>query len=251
MRHKMTLLLICLLAFPIVSFAQTELVTSNVLHRVFLIKYGDQFGSSFTIDVDNRQYLITAKHFLTKLKESDYIEIFHASQWKKLEVKRIDLKNPKIDILVLAPAIQLSPPLEFEPALGNINLSQNVFFLGFPFGMNIEAKALNNYFPLPFVKKGIVSAMDLNDTDEKILYVDGYNNPGFSGGPIVFVDINDKKIKVAAVVSGYRNQLADIYEKNKATALKAVTNSGLLIGYMINPAVDSIKNKPIGVEIKP
>jgi hypothetical protein len=219
---------------------------------VFLIKYGDKFGSSFTIDVDNRQYLISAKHFLVELKESDHIEIFHDSQWKRLEVKRIDLKNPKIDILVLAPAVQLSPPLGLQPSIDNIILSQNVFFLGFPFGMKDEAKAINNYFPLPFVKRGIVSAMDFDNKEEKILYVDGYNNPGFSGGPIVFVDLKEKKLKVAAVVSGYRMQLADIYiyEKDKATALKAVTNSGLLIGYTIDAAIDAIKNKPIGVKIK-
>ena len=249
MRHKIALTVICLLLSPLASFAQVELVSSNVLQRVFLIKYGEQFGSSFTIDVNNRQYLISAKHFLSKLKTSDYIEIFHDSQWKKLEVKRIDLKNPKIDILVLAPAMQLSPPLELEPSTAHMYLSQNVFFLGFPFGMNVEAKALNNYFPLPFVKKGIVSAMDFYNKEEKILYVDGYNNPGFSGGPIVFLDLNDKKLKVAAVVSGYRNQMADIYEKDKATAFKAVTNSGILVGYAIDGAVDAIKSKPIGAEI--
>lgn len=250
MRHKIALLLFCIFALPMVAFAQPELINSNVLHRVFLIKYGDQFGSSFTIDVDNKQYLISAKHFLAKLKESDYIEIFHDSQWKRLEVKRIDLKNPKIDILVMAPAMQLSPPLELQPSIAGMYLSQNVFFLGFPFGMNVEAKALNNYFPLPFVKKGIVSAMVFDNTQEKILYVDGYNNPGFSGGPIVFLDLNDKKLKVSAVVSGYRNQIADIYEKDKATALKAVTNSGILIGYAIDAAVNAIKTNPIGVEIQ-
>jgi hypothetical protein len=254
MRHKMTLLLVFILGLPLISFAQIyptpELVTSNVLHRVFLTRYGGQYGSSFTIDVDNRQYLISAKHFLVGLKASDHIEIFHDSQWKRLEVKRIDLKNPKIDILVLAPAVQLSPPLELQASAGHICLSQDVFFLGFPFGMGAEAKALNNYYPLPFVKKGIVSAIIFDDKEGGILYIDGYNNPGFSGGPIVFFDLNEHKLKVAAVVSGYRNQLVDIYDKNKATALKAITNSGLLIGYNINPAVDAIKNNPIGVEIK-
>ncbi len=92
--------------------------------------------------------------------------------------------------------------------------------------------------------------MAFDNKEEKIFYVDGYNNPGFSGGPIVFLDLKEKKLKVAAVVSGYRNQLADIYEKDKATALKAVTNSGLLLGYTIDCAVDAIKNKPIGIEIK-
>lgn len=237
--------LICLLALPMISFAQSEMVTANVLYRVFLIKYGKHFGSSFTVDVDNRQYLISAKHFLIGLKDTDNIEIYHESQWKKLKVKRIDLKNQKIDILVLAPAQQLSPSLELEGSIDSIFLSQSVFFLGFPFGMNVEAKSFSKYFPMPFVKKGIVSAMAFEDKEEKILYVDGYNNPGFSGGPIVFKDLKENKLKVAAVVSGYRNQLVDIYEKDKATAFKAVTNSGILLGYTIDSAIDAIKNNPI------
>jgi len=251
MRQKIILFLICLLAFPVASFAQSGRVTANVLQRVFLIKYGNHFGSSFTVDVGNRQYLISAKHLLSFLQESDIIDIYHESQWKKLEVKRIDLKNPKIDILVLAPAVQLSPPLELDPSIDNIILSQNVYFLGFPFGMYVEAKDLNNFFPMPFVKKGIVSAMAFENKKEKIIFIDGYNNKGFSGGPIVFFDFDVKKFKVAAVVSGYKPQRDDIINnKDKATALKAITNSGLLIGYTIDAAIDAIKNNPIGAEIK-
>lgn len=250
MKKIFPLMLFGLFLIPTMSFAQNQLVTSNVLHRVFFIKYGNQVGTGFTIDIDNRQYLISAKHFLIKLKEVDSIEIFHEAKWKRIKVKRINLNNPKIDILVLATDVQLSPPLELRPSIDNIILSQDVFFLGFPFGMTIEAKEMNNYFPLPFVKKGIVSAMAFNNKEEKIIYVDGYNNPGFSGGPIIYFDRYKKRLSVAAVVSGYRNDISKIYDKNKATALKAVTNSGILIGYTIDAAVEAIKNNPIGIEIK-
>jgi hypothetical protein len=49
-----------------------------------------------------------------------------------------------------------------------------------------------------------------------------------SGGPIVYFDFRENKLKVCAVVSGYRSQITDVYEKGKATALKAVTNAGLI-----------------------
>lgn len=250
MRCRAALLALVLLTLPLTCFAQTEAVTSNVLQRVFMIKYGDNVGTGFTIDVDNKQYLISAKHLLANLSESDQIEVFHDSQWKSLKVSRIDLENPRVDIIVLAPSLQLSPPLELQPSIGNILLSQNVFFLGFPFGMKEDVKALNNYFPLPLVKKGIVSSLAFANKDEKMLYVDGYNNPGFSGGPIVFFDWYEKKLKVAAVVSAYRNQLADVYDKGQATAFKAAMNSGILVGYTIDAAIDAIKKKPIGVPIK-
>lgn len=39
---------------------------------------------------------------------------------------------------------------------------------------------------IPFLKSGIVSAMDDRDPEANLLYLDGHNNSGFSGGPIVF-----------------------------------------------------------------
>jgi len=249
-RLTLSIFLLTLIILPLTSFAETDLVTTNVLQRVFFIKYGDQSGSSFTIDVDNKQYLISAKHFLTNLKSSDTIEIFHESTWKRLDITRIDLNNPNIDIIVLAPKIQLSPALKLDPSIGNITLSQKVFFLGFPFGMNTDIKELNNFFPLPFVKAGIVSAMDFANAKEKILYVDGQNNPGFSGGPIVLYDAKEKRLKVVAVISGYRVQEDNVYAAGQITMFKAAANAGILMGYTIDHAVEAIKKNPIGVEIK-
>jgi hypothetical protein len=59
------------------NIAMAQLVTNNVLQRVFLIKYKKSIGSSFTLDVDGKQYLITAKHILKGIQTKDQIEIFH------------------------------------------------------------------------------------------------------------------------------------------------------------------------------
>lgn len=232
------------------NYAQTELVTSNVLHRVFLIKYQNKYGSAFTLDVDQKQYLISAKHYLNLLKNKDVIEIYHNSRWKKLSVKRIDCKNPNTDITVMAAEIRLSPNLELPAATDHLLLSQDVFFLGFPYMMKTEIDSLNNYFPLPFVKKGIVSAMNFGKKKNGILYIDAQNNTGFSGGPIVFFDYSDKKMKVAAVVSGYRGESSDVYNKKNNTVLKAITNSGIMYGFAIDFAIEAIKNNPIGFDLK-
>src|ERR1039457_7430494 len=45
-------------------------VTSNVLRRTVLIQ-SSMVGTAFTIDVDGRQYLITAKHVIRKLPRSE------------------------------------------------------------------------------------------------------------------------------------------------------------------------------------
>jgi hypothetical protein len=58
----------------LVSMQQAQAqITSNVLRRVLMIQVGTTSGSSFTIDVDGRQYLITAKHLVAGLKLEDTI----------------------------------------------------------------------------------------------------------------------------------------------------------------------------------
>ena len=39
-----------------------EIVNANILTRVLHLKIGEMTGTAFTVEVDGRQYLITAKH---------------------------------------------------------------------------------------------------------------------------------------------------------------------------------------------
>ena len=60
-------------------------------------------------------------------------------------------------------------------------------FVGFPYKMDINLdKNLTGGRPTPFMKKGIISAMDFSQ-DASLMYIDAINNEGFSGGPLVFV----------------------------------------------------------------
>jgi hypothetical protein len=46
----------------------------------------------------------------------------------------------------------------------------------------------------------------VNENGVETLFLDGHNNPGFSGGPIVYRDLDRSEFvyKVAGVVSGFR-----------------------------------------------
>ena len=60
------------------------------------------------------------------------------------------------------------------------------------------------FIPLAFMKKGIFSATT-NENGAVVFFLDGHNNPGFSGGPVVYRDLNQSGAPVfyvAAVVSG-------------------------------------------------
>jgi hypothetical protein len=62
-------------------------VTTNALGRVLFVKYKQGRGTAFTIEVDDKQYLVTAKHVVQGIEDKDTIEIFHEEQWKNLNVK--------------------------------------------------------------------------------------------------------------------------------------------------------------------
>jgi hypothetical protein len=58
---------------------------------------------------------------------------------------------------VLALNTLISPRHPMPPDSAGLVYGQDVFFLGFPYGWSAEVKDLNRGFPLPFVKKAIVS----------------------------------------------------------------------------------------------
>jgi hypothetical protein len=232
-------------------------VPTNALQRTFHFQYRGATATCFTIDVRGRQYIVTAKHCLTGDGESQsaaeldpVISLQHAETWKALPCKLVGLANGEVDIGVLAAGRQLSPTYELSPTHAGLFLGQDVYFLGFPFGEQAHAGALNNDFPLPLVKKACVSMFHLAlDRGPRYILLDGQNNIGFSGGPVLFArDGRGVVSNVAAVVSAYRAYTSPVYESDGKTQTSFVVedNSGLVEAYAIDYAVELIDANPIG-----
>jgi hypothetical protein len=61
-------------------------------------------------------------------------------------------------------------------------LGQQVWFLGYPrTGTKILLGSHFSNGDYPFTKRGLMSAIDATNINATVLYVDGFNNPGFSG----------------------------------------------------------------------
>jgi hypothetical protein len=39
---------------------------------------------------------------------------------------------------------------------------------------------------IPFMKRGSMSAVDASNPNAVVYYIDGFNDPGFSGGPVIY-----------------------------------------------------------------
>ena len=272
------LLLCCFVLVTItLSAARSQAqVTSNVYMRILMIRVGNNTGTSFTMEVDGRQYLVTAKHLVANLKPEDSIEIFKADQWSPINVKVFRCEDP-IDIAVLVPPALLTPTFTLEPRTDRFFFGQDAYFAGFPYGLSMSGKKVNGLYPFPLVKKGTISAQ-VEEKGATVILLDGYNNRGFSGGPIVYRDINQSKVVfyLAGVVSGFIPELVPVTTPEKIKPGQDVSqieqwrivklkdgqmaelkdteqmvplNTGIVIGYHIQHAVDLVRKNPIGPKV--
>lgn len=224
------------------------MITLNVYQRVFQIKVSDGTATCFAIDIEDKQYLVTARHVIENLKDGQCAEIFHEDQWKNIPLTIVGKCDEPVDVAVLATNIQIAPAIPLEASPIGMVLGQDVYFLGFPYGLSGEIGSINRDFPLPFVKKAILSCVQ-NSDGLHCLYLDGHNNPGFSGGPVVFKEANKKDFKVAAIVSGYLRQRKPIYDGITQLPLEYIYNTGIVVSYSIQHALDLVKTNPVGAKI--
>jgi hypothetical protein len=239
-------------------------------------------ATAFTYDVDGREYLITAKHVVQGLRDDDKIDIFIHNDWRPIRVKIFRCDDP-IDIAVLIPPYQLTVnfPLTNE---GSFQFGQDAYFIGFPYGMRNSLLGMNGPYPLALIKRGTISTLVPIDVGKKasMILLDGYNNPGFSGGPIVFRDFHESGfvLRVVGVVHGFYPEVVptmkprDIAQPADASAEAksqpwrvqqrkdgswfeyidsgefVALNTGIVQGFILQPAIDLIRQHPTGPEVK-
>ena len=255
-------------------------ITSNVLLRTFLIQ-ASEIGTAFTIEVDGRQYLITAKHIVKKLpnEAASTIQVRKKNGWSPLVVKVFKCDDP-VDIAVLVPPEQLTVNYSLEPTSKGLELGQDAYFVGFPYGEQF----VKTYSALPgvygLIKKGMVSQFDsMPERDMQRIFLDGYNNPGFSGSPLVYRDLSQSVLvfKVAGVIVSYEANESSVLRKleireNQITAedraknrVRRATdgrvyrlvdtgnvvqlNTGIATAWDIGTAVDLIRKHPSGPRV--
>ena len=221
------------------------MLTTNVLQRTFRIKYRENTGTCFTIDVDGRQYIVTARHVVDGIQGKDSIDLYHEGIWKMLPTKIAWLSQSEQDIAILSPEIQVSPTHPLEPSSAGMVLGQDVYFCGYPYGLNIEVDPdKNRGFPLPLVKKGVISGMF-----EEYMLIDAINNPGFSGGPVVFAMPQSNSFRVAGVISGYKVEYDAVLLNGQDVGLRYGYNTGLVLAYDLRLGVKHLAQNPTGVKV--
>ena len=220
---------------------EKSMITSNFIHRTFRIKCGNSVGTGFTIDIANRQSLITAKHVIQSFGSTAELEIFGNEAWSSVPANLV-AHHPDVDISVIAPSQPLSPPnLPLTASSAGLTYGQDVYFLGFPYGVLSQVIFSEWGHPLPLVKKAVFSSFAGN-----VYLLDGHNNPGFSGSPVIFSQDGGPPTHVGAVISGYRFSPEPVFLNESATTYTYRENTGIIFSYKIELALELIRANPIG-----
>ena len=218
-----------------------DLVTNNVYLRVAQIFSGSGFGTAFTFEHADRQWLVTASHVLPvgETKPIVRLRLPYRNDELTLQLDLLDVQPPNADIAVSHLHGPITHSLSLPATSEGLIWSQQLFFLGFPYGLATESADTR----LAFVKSGILSARSEVE-DAKLIYIDGFNNPGFSGGPVVFCrDGDNQRPQIAGVISGYRFEHLPVYQGDaEVPAITARVNTGIVIATDIWHAIQAIEN---------
>lgn len=236
--------------------------TTALFARVLMVQSAHDRGTIFALNVDQREYWITAKHILTGKKhpphgtlenKSTLLQILNpgveGEQWVSVTFSVIDPGND-VDIVVLAPPNPLFGEAASTISTGsdNVVLGGDCEFMGFPFGAGWHGTYNGKPIWMSFVKHCTVSGVV--PEPERFWVLDAINNGGFSGGP-VFTGTGSQ-LKIVGVVSGYRTEPTDVIPSDPAVKPNATANlnSGFFIAYDIEYAIDAIHKNPIGALYK-
>ena len=238
---RLLIKILLLFAFAATSFFQHEQLRATVETMASTFNFqGDTLAGAtcFMINKDGKQYFGTAAHlFKSSHKSGDVVPIqiliqnelepFHAKVYfhadKNVDIAVIKLSENVSQGIKVSEKVFQGHAISLDTTL--FGFGMQVFFYGFPL-TNLGTEALGIKFPL--VKKAIVSGVvKYNGVD--VIVLDGHNNRGFSGGPVLAYDPSIKKMCIIGVVSGYFSETKNVQYKGDRLAFDE--NSGIILCY--------------------
>jgi hypothetical protein len=219
----------------------------EIADRTLHLAFGNGTGTCFVFDHLGKQYLVTARHVVEGIKEEDIVQISANEKWIPIGVKLVG--HSSVDVSVLAPSQKLAhPEMRLDPTIGNFYIGQEVFFAGFP--LEMQGLRFRSPFPMPLLKRAVISGSAGSIEAGDPIYLDGHNNPGFSGAPVYFKVLGEDRFKVSMVVASYTATKDPVYDgSDNPTDMTVWSNSGIMAAYSIKEAINLIESNPIGFDL--
>ena len=212
-------------------------MTNEILDKVFKISLdttSNSTATAFLVEDKGELIMVTARHvFPTLLNSKSKVRLFvkEDNKWNYMDGTLYHHNNPKVDISIIRvfEGEKTTIKNDFILSIENLIYGDEGFILGFPY--NLSTDILDREFPLPLIKK-VTNSGTIIDEGIQMIFLDGHNNPGFSGGPIVFKNHSKNKghrWQIVGVISAYVSQHNELI--TPVGKMKYHENSGIVIGY--------------------
>lgn len=172
-------------------------------------------GIGFLVGRGDDQRLVTARHLCIDEPEEiayirhPYSNNGHAFQAALVRVGRDVAPTADFAVFRLPEPIRVSKNASDDvPVNSTLFMYQQAFILGYPYGLSFMPK--DSFQEFPIVKSCIIAGNRTGEDGVAIFYIDTIVNPGFSGGPLCFIDKKTQQPKFAGVVA--KGMLAPIRE---------------------------------------
>lgn len=226
-----------------------DTLPEEILRQTFHIRTPVGIGTAFTVEMDERQYLVTAQHVIGDASPL-MVEIqVGETAWRRLPVTVIGMERAPVDVAVLATDTMLGERSGVPVGVGTVGYGQEVRFLGYALGLALEPIPDFREAPLPLVKAGILSSIKRNDKGFWHLLVDATGNKGFSGGPLVLPrQDGDGGIDwhIAGVVTDAIYERSAVRDESGAVVGRSSMNAGILVAISIDAVTRMIRENPEG-----
>jgi len=232
--------LLAFVGFLVPLLLAQDAVPNEILQRTRFIRVGDEGSTAFCVDYHGKIYLVTARHVVAGVPQiGATIQVWDQESWKDYKtVRTLFPESEDVDIAVFETTETIKEPYQVTLATeGGPTMGQQLWFLGYPWGLRSR---FGNGQAIPFIKRGTMSAIDGTNPKSVVVYIDGFNNPGFSGGPILYWDFSSHTYKILGVVKGYKEDTAKVLVNGVHTDTQLLVNSGILIGYSSQHILEAI-----------
>lgn len=216
------------------------MIPAEVWQRVVRVDCGAGFGTGFTLDHEGEHYLVTARHVVAS---GAAVKVLVGGKAVSVELTALAVPVQDADVAVFRLDRPITPPnLPLAADMEGMIFGQDAYFLGFPWGITFDLG--DGYLPL--VKRCAISAFNQKLKGREILLLDGWNNPGFSGGPVVFRPYTAagvrEPMRIAGIVTAYRNEPGQVTVGGRVVPnAEVMLNSGIIIAEQIARATEAIK----------
>ena len=96
----------------------------EILRQTFQVRTGAGTGTAFTVEVDGRQYIVTAQHVIGPVT-LDVLDMQTSSAgWRQVPVMAVGMAGPPVDVAVMATDSVLGSRSSVPVGVGTVNYGQ-------------------------------------------------------------------------------------------------------------------------------